>query len=100
MELARLVRYPPENVILEKPVLFGRGHAARAIFVVKLFGVFAGGISETQAAEIGGFEFDGDTAAFLIVLHCFVDESDISGEIRGQRIDALLLFPARKHFLL
>src|SRR6267154_1383370 len=100
IEFAGLVDQDAKNVVLKDAVVVIGRNAASAISGVDGFGFFAGRIAEIKATEIGGLEFHGYAALFLIVSQSLADEVFITGEIGGQGTDVFLLHVAMQHFFL
>src|SRR5258708_9555017 len=79
IEFAGLINQDAKNVILKDAVIVIGRNAARMVFGVDGIGFFARRIAEIKATEIGGLEFHGYAALFLIVIQSFGPEVFITG---------------------
>src|SRR5882757_1172060 len=100
IEFAGLVDQDAKDVILKDAVVVIGRNATGMIFGVNGFGFFARRVAEIEGAEIGGLEFHGHAAFFLIIGQSLAHEVFITGEIGGQGTYVFLLHVAMQHFFL
>src|SRR4029077_14660143 len=100
IEFAGLVDQYAKDIILKDAVVVVGGNAAGVVLAVNGFGLFARGIAEIEAAEVGGLKLHGHAAFFLIVGQGLGNAGLIAGKIDGQAADIFLLHVAMQNLFL
>ncbi len=79
MQLARLIDYHAENVILKELVFFPRGYSTRVVLVVDRFRLRSWRVAEIERPEIGRLKLDRHAAMLLVIRHRTANKVLVTG---------------------